>query len=252
MDSRITVHISGQDAQPDRIRMRDLAQVLRHLDESITAVARASNPEITENVLVLSLVGIAPGTISLAISSPVPQVVTDAAETIEKALVRKAAHDLPSESIAPLRLLRSICDHRKWSMDFRSDGNRILTISPSIDLESSIPSPIVGETVIYGKLVSIGGATRTTAHIIVSDGHTVICHLSQDLARQLGSRLYTEVGVEGKATWEPGYRIVDFEIVRVLDYAQTSIIDSFAFLRDRLSDSFDDVDPSSFLREIRE
>jgi hypothetical protein len=64
------------------------------------------------------------------------------------------------------------------------------------------------------------------------DGLTVYCDMeSENLARELGERLYTWVSLKGKAKWDTqSLQLEDFKIAEVAEYGRISITRAFSEL----------------------
>lgn len=72
---------------------------------------------------------------------------------------------------------------------------------------SKRPEPLVitEQSSVQGMLYSVGGKDETVpVRLEGADGETLMCESSQDMARQLGQHLYSQVRVTGSGEWVRG------------------------------------------------
>jgi hypothetical protein len=99
-----------------------------------------------------------------------------------------------------------------------------------------------GETVLFGRVERVGGV-EPKVRLRISDHESVSCHISEELAKRVGNRLYNEVGLRGQATWDA----VDFELLyfhaeELLSYQAGPITAAFDALAGAVGGAFDSVD----------
>ncbi|OGV50646.1 MAG: hypothetical protein A2X49_14115 [Lentisphaerae bacterium GWF2_52_8] len=94
------------------------------------------------------------------------------------------------------------------------------------------------DTVLYGHLLNVGGA-RPNAHIrLLKERRVMVCHLrGRDLARQLASRLYSVVGLRGRAEYN-GSELASFRAVELLPYRIPQELSALDGLRSIVSKKF--------------
>lgn len=103
----------------------------------------------------------------------------------------------------------------------------------------------------------VGGEKIPTVQLRLLNGDTLNCEIRGDnkraLARQLAQRLYTEVGIEGRARWDTREWVLEsFAIERITDYARVSVGAALQNLYERMGtrlEAIDDID--SFLADVR-
>ena len=108
-----------------------------------------------------------------------------------------------------------------------------------------------GETVLYGKIERIGGASALKCGLrIPGRKRMLICDIaSKELAQKLGQNLYENVGVSGNATWmRATWSVLEFQISSFTKPMRKPMIDFFIDLRKAGGDAWDAIeDPECYL-----
>ena len=114
---------------------------------------------------------------------------------------------------------------------------------------------IRGRTSLIVSVIRVGGEDKRTATIRLSDGRKLTATVaSQELAKQLGARLYQTIEVNGEAEWSSKDVVVlEFKIDGIGNYSESSSDPVEALTKlSELSDGFwDSVDPDAYIREAR-
>src|SRR5690606_38320829 len=96
-----------------------------------------------------------------------------------------------------------------------------------------------------------------TAKMILLNGARLDCNVTErdDLAvaRQLGRRLYTEIGVKGEASWDlRDMSVVFFRIDELLDYQATPLPEALDNLYEIAGQHFEAIDAlDTFIADLR-
>lgn len=118
--------------------------------------------------------------------------------------------------------------------------------------EEITPTNPRGETVVYGRLVRIGGENSPKAEIAVPGEGRVAVDLGMDLARRLAPRLYTTVALSGEAEWNAdSLRIEHFVLKAILDYEDLPIGKAFQCLAEAAGEDWNGVDVLEYVGETR-
>lgn len=117
------------------------------------------------------------------------------------------------------------------------------------ELPDNWQNTLKGITSIYGELLNIGGS-EPHAKVRIHTGRTINCDLSKDLAKKISSRLYSQIGLTGIATWDTNEnQVVAFKAMDVLNYNPSS--NSMNRLSEKFGKYFEDINPDEFIKEIR-
>jgi hypothetical protein len=113
---------------------------------------------------------------------------------------------------------------------------------------------LTGETAISGHVERVGGATsRRCALRVAFQSRLLFCRVAtEEVARQLGGKLYQDVAVAGTARWlRNSWKVVHFTINSVSQPEAGSLPEAFKALRKAGGHSWDDVtDPRLYIEEI--
>jgi hypothetical protein len=111
-------------------------------------------------------------------------------------------------------------------------------------------------TWIYGSLVSIGGKTTPTAHIVSIDGRNITCKLNKDLAQKMALQLYgTVLHIIGEASYEynDNWILNDFIIHDFSVMKSTGIVQAVQSIKPYLVEKYNSIDDiDSHFRNMRD
>lgn len=103
----------------------------------------------------------------------------------------------------------------------------------------------------YGTVLSVGGIP-TCVLLQTLDGTYRYCPVTEDLARKLGARLYTVVGLAGIMELRNMPTGNVFHPIQMLPYQDRPLAESFAALREIAGDAFDRIDDvDAYIAELR-
>lgn len=249
------ISLSGEGIYPESLRASELADILKSVEKTITSVAYQKDPSLNLDEFIVGLVQIEKGSAKLAFASSQSVLAKSSFEDVTEAVSKGKVYTLPNEAIEEVGKMADFSKKKGCVIEFRPELGKEPTafIEPDIDLGlQKIPS-YSGDTVIFGKLERIGGATPK-ARLRISDHEVVSCSLSHDLAKTLAFKLYEYVGLSGKATWNSAtWSLVSFNVQSITDYEDGSIKGAFQELADAAGDAWTDVsDVTAYIRSLRE
>lgn len=133
-----------------------------------------------------------------------------------------------------------------------TNGRRkvLATITPETTLARR--AKLSGETTIYGQVIRVGGREPRVMVELLS-GQTVFCDTNEDIAKKLGSRLYTTVGLFGVAQWDgESLKLEQFTIKDVTTYEELPLEDVMNQLAKAVGVYYGDVtDVEKYISDIR-
>jgi len=204
----------------------------------------------------VGLTGVRDTSLALEFASNRPDIVTPAFQRLAAGVRARSCEDFPSRSLGGLEVLASFSKRRKCKAQFWSgavNATEPLAVMDE-DFGDAIPvrPRVRGETVIYGKVERVGGV-EPKVRLRLADGDGLSCRLSEALARQLGGRLYEEVGLKGTATWDAGdYALLYFHADELTRYEPAGVKVGFAELKAVAGPHYANVeDVVSYVRELR-
>jgi hypothetical protein len=256
MAASFQIRFTGGDVHPSTVPAHELADLLNAAEQAVTSLAAQNFPDLDPSSVLVGLVGIRDASLGLEFTSNRPDVVAPAFHRLAMGVKTRSCEGFPSRGIAGLEVIASFTARRKCRAEFRKGGETIgepLAVMDETFAEGLPERPkIQGETVIYGKVERVGGVEPKVV-LRLSSRESISCHLSEVLARQVGGRLYEEVGLKGDATWDAGdYSLLYFHAKEVTPYQSAGLARAFSELAGVAASHFSDVkDVEAFVREAR-
>lgn len=241
---------------PSTVPAHELADLLLAAEQAVTSLVAQSFPDLDPSSVLVGLVGVRDASLGLEFATNRADVVAPAFERLALGVKTRSCEGFPSRGIAGLEVIASFTARRKCRAEFWPGGRTVtepLAVMDETFAEGLPERPKVrGETVIYGMVERVGGV-EPKVRLRLSSRESVSCHLSESLARQVGARLYVEVGLKGKATWDAGdYSLLYFHAEEVTSYEPVGLARAFSELAGVAASYFADVkDVEAFVREAR-
>lgn len=255
----IKVRIKGLAVTPESVRASELGEFIINIDRAITETA-ASRGCIDANTSahdpIISLVDIDEGSNLLILS--VDESLISATRNITHGISTRNYLDIPPKARIPLSKISQQATRLKWDVQFSADKKlhlveaRISEANPFPETRTSTAS---SETTVYGRLMRVGGITPKAMLLLPSD-KLLYVDISEAIAKELAlkDRLYSEVGIEGIATWRiDDWEIIQFRATRVLDYQpeKQNLVNVFESLARVAGNQWEDIDAIEFVNELR-
>lgn len=253
----IEIHLEGENIVPGMVRSRELAELILSTEDMIASVIVRDHPEITKDEVIIGLTAIEGGSISLRFRTPMPDLALPAYLEIAESVTNRNFEDLPQSSIESLQVMTAFSRRHNSELLFASEkyGDRVLAIvSPELVI-AALPE-ITGFTVIYGRLLRVGGKTPT-AMLDLPDGRTFYCQLERksefEIAQSLGQRLYKWVGLYGEAKWSTrDNSLTKFRVERITDFEDLPIDEAISKLSEAVGRHFSGIgDVEGYVGELR-
>jgi hypothetical protein len=252
-DALIRIRLAGEDIAPGTVRSRDLAEIIISAEDAIASLVVRDNPHLKKDEIVVGLVSIGEGSVSLQFATTLPQLVLPAYWEITESIEKDDYENLPPDSIDSLQNITAFTRRRNCQLEFYArDGDReaLAVITPQT-LITPIPL-MTGSTTIHGMVVRVGGR-KPKVMIELPDGQSVFCDIEYELARQLGQRLYTWVGLRGEAKWRSNdLSLQQFRVDEVTQYQDTRLTEAMATLSEAAGRYFEGIeDVQRYVSELR-
>lgn len=244
------LRISGERVAPDAIDVEDLVHVLVGLRKALVLTAQLAEGS---GALALSLVGIGKG--SVRCRMVLSEAVRPAAVLLTAAVAQAEYAKIPFEARVVLSDLSKQVVRRRWSLDIEPEpGSDLFPIR--IGEGAEFPDPTqgawLGTTRLYGELLRVGGVDPTILMRLQEGTRPVSVAVSIEIAHELSSRLYQEIGIECEAKWSgTDLKPVWFRALRVLPYQHTDLLDALKELARASAGRYDNVDALEFVKQLR-
>lgn len=250
------LRFTGGGVKPDVVPARELAELIIAAEEAIASVALQRNPALNPDEIVVGLVQIEEKSLGLSFASPSPDVVGAAFKEIAACIANRSFGGLPTKSLRGLRILTDFnnthnCRTQFWNGEITA---REPLAEMDVGFERYLPEEhfIRGETVIYGRVERVGGVDPKV-RVRLSEHEVVSCRLNEDLAKELGTHLYAEVGLRGQATWDAkDHSLAYFRVEEILPFEDAGAVQAAYALNDAAQGAYDAVkDVPGFIRGLR-
>jgi hypothetical protein len=246
------IEISGENVIPETTRASDLAEVVLRIEKAVVDTAIADGIQIPDEAVV-SLVGIEEGSNRLTLAAAV--LVLPVVGRLSQAVYSNNYGQVPRPAHEALYEVSRRAVERHWTVHFIPDPSA--HIQPAtISEQCQIPPPpalpeVMGTTTIYGRCVRVGGV-RPRAEIALLQGGTLFIDVSEQMARDLGRRLYDEVCIRGEVTWEAErWSVQSFRATEVMEYGPVGLESAFQQLATAAGTRWDGVDVVEYVQQVR-
>lgn len=257
---KIEVRFGDDNLTPGKVRSHDIATMIRAIEQMIAAIFARNNPalHIQENQVTVGLSAVQDGSIRLRFESQYD--IRSSYELATRAIVEKSFDKLPIHSIEAIKNIVSVSRAYRTETKFGyQDGDFVELASVSANTAITVDVPTIeGVTTLYGVLTSIGGISPPNATLTLMNGKRLRCNVTEKesltVARQLGTRLYSEIGVRGTARWDlRDMSIVFFRIDELLSYKETNLTEAIEHLAELASPYFEAIDDlDTYFADLRE
>jgi len=253
------IKFNSENVHPDNINLTDLTNLLSAFEQSLLSIVRDSAGPIFDTVLGLSLVKVKPGCAAYELQ-PISETSNKALRPAIQEYYRVAR--LKDRSNTPKLVRKSIEEIENFSLKYAcktelrtsaSNKRPNVVIHPPRILKLVHDAPLSGETSIYGKIESVGGADTPTAWLRQADGTRIKVLINQKIARSFGERIYDWIGLRGHAKWDnDDTSIENFKLLEILEYKHTPVCEAFDLLSKEIGHLFEHIhDADDFVTDLR-
>lgn len=232
----------GDDIRPEAFRSREVATIILSLEEAVRAIAVSQFPGMDPDKLYISLVQIKNESNGFGFVPSLAELVTSFL-LLAQSVGAESYEQIPARAIESLKEIQKIVKQRPNCVGtFIIDSERVSQLTAKTVVQQSSYDLIKGETTLYGIIQRVGGATPRMV-LRQFNGEVLSIEVTEEIAREVGSKLYTSVGLVGIAKWAPSEnKIIDFLVKSILPQPEASIVSSFSSLRNEIGKYWDEVE----------
>jgi len=126
------------------------------------------------------------------------------------------------------------------------------TSEPDNSVDEAKTAYISGETTLYGIIKQVGGEPPSVL-IQTLEGHHLLCQVEAHLAKELGNRLYTRVGLIGLAQWKlANHSLERFQIQTIFDYQEGPLVEAFTTLSSGIGEFYQNLEAVTWVAQHRQ
>lgn len=210
-----TIRFSGEGMSPKTVRLGELAEVLRSIEDALAAIMGLPPEEV-----VLGLVGVKAASAGYACALPSREA-ERALDAWSGAIQSSDFSTLPEAAIEPSRKILAFVRRKNCRAEFRKGNSRtpLAQMTPDTVIDLFKCEPLIGHTTIYGYCQRVGG-TEPKLWMRLADRSAVTLDVpSEELARELGQQLYRWIGVTGRAKWHAETRkLIELQVDDLIHY----------------------------------
>lgn len=253
LDELIEIKLKKRDLRPEGILARDLVDMLCQVEKAISAIAQYDKTSILENDTAFALVSIHRGSAAYRLKPCSPSISVPAFETFAQTI--NTPHELPKNARPSAETITTFSARYNTVIEFRSKANSkrpIAIVRPKAIIPTRSSPEITGDTTLYGQVESAGGADPKI-WMRLDSGQRIGFEVNKTQAKELGGRLYDDVGVRGTAVWDSvSKQIISFSLAEIVSFKTTSTVEAFNKLRDEFGSFFDELpDVTKFCEKQR-
>lgn len=245
---------SGENIIPENISNKELADLLVSVEDSLLNIIMSQHPDVNPDDIVIGLIEVQEGSAKFRFSSNLPALALSAFTALSLSITNNDLSSLPHQTAKSVRKIHEFTVKRNCNAEFRSDINSITplaTLSPASELSVPDYASVNGETTIYGKIERVGGV-KPKVLLRLNNNRLLSCDVSEDIAKKMGNKLYSWVGVSGKAKWNTQNLDIDaFHIEKINDYGETTALSAFESLSDLIGSYWNGVDAIDAVEKLR-
>jgi hypothetical protein len=201
MSDDIEIRLTGEGIRPGLVRSHELAEILAAVEDFVSAEAAHASPDARREEIVVGLYEIGDSSIGLRFKTSFAAVAVPAFVAASQHVAAGDFHSLSPQSLKPLQVIADFAKRRGATAEFKAGVVR--EPIAKIDASTVIPQQprITGLTEITAKTLRVGGKIPR-AMLEMLDGTVIYCEIPEDVAVELGHRLYKLSTFTGTATWD--------------------------------------------------
>jgi hypothetical protein len=233
----VQIKFEGGGVSPDEIRLSELSRLLKQIEDYFIQQIRSKHPETPREDIQLALNAVRRSSAAFGFVSSMPDETLTAFHQFGDALSSNNYIGLvPSSKDLAKTLVGFTRRHHCHARLTDGRGDYAVVVTPETRVGGA--QVIRGETQFYGVLERIGGAEPRFS-LRISESETLRGEISQALAIELASHLYSWVGITGVAQWNPiTGDVEEFQATGTLAYRGTGIASAVALLKGAIGDQW--------------
>lgn len=229
--SFLSLRFTGNGIAPEGAKCRELAGVIASVEGMIAAILAEMGEDLDDedSAFSLSLVAIADESIGLKFKSAQIAIALVAWVGVADAINTGIFSSLPPK--ARERLSEVVGFVRKKGCSAILGSSEVDSLA-RFDSSINIPAPakFKGGTTVLGEVVGVGGKDPKVRMKLAS-GKVLSCDTTEEIAKELGHRLYDLVTCKGQAVWDnDSGHIMKFRIFSVGNFKKIKVSEAFESL----------------------
>lgn len=200
MANLLKFRLVGEDLTPDKVSANEFSKLVSAYENALIAFVSRDNPTMKHTAFI-SVVGIKNESLGVEFL-PNKEALYEASDIINRAINNNTISKLPFETVQNLEIIQRFVDTRECIAELNGyEKIESTKITPSTNLKINETFYVRGETLVYGKIMRIGGS-EPRVRIEFDNGKQFSVITNQKEAKRLSPHLYEKVGIKGMAKWK--------------------------------------------------
>ena len=251
MNNTIEISITGENVNPKSFSFRKLSDILEKYVDILFTIAKEKNPEIKDKSADFSLYQIKMGSCHLIMNDSLGFGMETCQEDFAFAIENNSFEALPASVSTKTRDLAKILNSKDLALSLFLPTGKTIQFLPETFIDEK--AEYYDQTIIYGWLFQLGGIDPNIHLRLTGSDEKLICKVTEDQARSLASRLYTEIGVSGMAKRNiQTMKITDFTVEDILPYDTSDYEETVKDLTEAFSKIKTDMTPEEYFMRLRD
>ncbi|MEI8572616.1 hypothetical protein U737_07620 [Methylomonas sp. LW13] len=252
MEEQIKIRLTGEGISPGLVRSRELAEILESVEDMMVSESLRKDPTIKKDDIIIGLCRIEDKSIGLIFNATLTSIVIPAFISTSIAIEEGNFDTLTPQTIRSLEVISNFSKKHNCDAEFSSSKSNLIITKITPQTEIPKPKVIVGNTEITGKILRVGGK-KPRAMLELMDGSVLYCDVQENMAQELGHRLYKTALFSGVATWNiRDLEIEEFQIMEFEEIQQVPVNKMLKELSKEIGYYFKDIeDVSAFVSTLR-
>ncbi|MDM8520940.1 hypothetical protein QUF64_12900 [Anaerolineales bacterium HSG6] len=202
--AELSIRFTGSHLKPEQVSARELGNLIASVEDMVASIIlQDAKEEQKRDDVRIGLKALTTESIGLQYVIPDnnPQY-QHALGSVVYVFQKEDFRRMPRTGLRPARRIVRFLKKHRCEAQVKATNGRLFaefTITERTKIIKSVD--VIGKTTLYGVVDRVGGK-ETKARFETVQGQRLNCKVaSRDLARQLGERLYTKVGLQGTAKW---------------------------------------------------
>lgn len=239
----LQLKFDGNGINPDKVQPSEICELIYEFQNALLCTIKEAHPEIDTKAVLFSLQDIKNESLGINFKALKERVLPEIKDVVIASYILIATSigtgdysKLNQNTLLSLKKISAFSKKYQCEGQFNRNGETLSTITPNTEIKERKIPVIKSETTIYGEVTDIG----FNIHLKLNEGYTVIFDVEKKISKQLSSKLWEQIGVQGIAKWDiETYRITEFKFTNILDYSPGSISEAFSELKEISSGAWD-------------
>lgn len=239
----LELKFEGNKVNPETVKPHEVAELIINFERALLSTIKQESPEINTEHLLFSFHSIENRSLDLKfITHAAKDAVFKSYSLISLAITTQNFKELNYDTVESLQEISKFTKRHECIGQFKRNDFSLATFNKDTQIEFDKTNELKGETRIYGKVLRVGGE-NPTVNFKVNNEYKITFNVKESFARDLATKLYDDIGLDGIATWDiKSYQVTNFKINKIINYEPKPLKETFSELRKLIGKHWDKID----------